>query len=345
MERWTNRHVLLVLFMVITGAINTLLSKWADRTHAVGKTGYEAHKFDHPFFQGVAMFLGEFLCLIAFNVQRICQNRQGIEVDAGGQEFNRFIFLPAAMFDMLATSLMYVGLTMTIASSFQMLRGVADVIFHTRKLDINAVITGDLLIVMAQIIVSVQMVYEERFIKKYNISPLQAVGWKGTFGFIVLGLLLVPFYFIPMKSARNPESRLSDAIDAFQQMKNSWQICVATVGSVASIALFNFCGMSLTKEKSAMTRMVLDIIRIACVWVISASLKWQPVTYPQITMQIAGFIFINFGICLYTDFLVLPFMRFCVRLKNKFQTQNNHIVNVEGNQVDENSALIASNHC
>ena len=38
---------------------------------------------------------------------------------------------------------------------------------------------GDLLIIMAQIIVSVQMVYEERVINKRNVPPLAAVGWEG----------------------------------------------------------------------------------------------------------------------------------------------------------------------
>jgi hypothetical protein len=39
---------------------------------------------------------------------------------------------------------------------------------------------------------NVKVVYEERFIGKYNIPPLQAVGWEGIFGFGTLGLLLIP---------------------------------------------------------------------------------------------------------------------------------------------------------
>lgn len=42
----------------------------------------------------------------------------------GNQEFNPWIFMPPAMCDMIATSLMYIGLTLTYASSFQMLRGM-----------------------------------------------------------------------------------------------------------------------------------------------------------------------------------------------------------------------------
>ena len=42
-----------------------------------------------------------------------------------------------------------------------------------------------------------QMVYEEKFITKYNVPALKAVGWEGTFGFMTLASLLIPFYFIP----------------------------------------------------------------------------------------------------------------------------------------------------
>ena len=38
--------------------------------------------------------------------------------------FNPFIFLPPALCDMTATSIQYIGLTLTFASSFQMLRGI-----------------------------------------------------------------------------------------------------------------------------------------------------------------------------------------------------------------------------
>jgi len=43
----------------------------------------------------------------------------------------------------------------------------------------NIIIPGDLLIIMAQIIVAVQMVYEERFVMRYNVHPLVAVGLEG----------------------------------------------------------------------------------------------------------------------------------------------------------------------
>jgi len=48
-------------------------------------------------------------------------------------------------------------------------------------------VIGDLLIVMAQILIAVQIVYEEKFIVKYRMSPLLTVGYEGKMlGFIFL---------------------------------------------------------------------------------------------------------------------------------------------------------------
>lgn len=36
-----------------------------------------------------------------------------------------------------------------------------------------------MLIVMAQIITAIQMIYEEKYVTKLDIPALQAVGWEG----------------------------------------------------------------------------------------------------------------------------------------------------------------------
>ena len=83
--------------------------------------------------QSVGMFLGELSCLLVFKIvytywrHRRDSGREtsnGINrlVD-GNQLFNPLIFWPAALCDMCGTTLMYIGLNMTDASSFQMLRG------------------------------------------------------------------------------------------------------------------------------------------------------------------------------------------------------------------------------
>lgn len=89
-----------------------------------------------------------------------------------------------------------------------------------------------MLIIIAQIIQAIQMVVEEKFVSGQNIPPLQAVGWEGMFGFLVLGFLQIPFYYIragpPMTV--NVGDRLEDPIDAFVQIGHSWQLILAVLG-------------------------------------------------------------------------------------------------------------------
>lgn len=192
------------------------------------------------------------------------------------------------MCDLVATSTMYIGLNLTYASSFQMLRGSVIIfvalfskIFLGREMgyrrwvgilfiatglalvgvsdmlsssgsdvDQKGILIGDTLIVLAQIITATQMVYEERFVGSLDIPSLQAVGWEGTFGFVVLAILLVPMYFIhvPARFTNNPRMVMEDAIDAFWMIKHNNLLLVPISGTVISIAFFNFAGISVTKE-------------------------------------------------------------------------------------------------
>ncbi|KAK9745401.1 hypothetical protein QE152_g6968 [Popillia japonica] len=66
------------------------------------------------------MFFGEILCLVMFNIlYKIYSRRSDGSEDAniftkGNRSFNRFLLFIPAMCDMTATSLMYIGLNLTI---------------------------------------------------------------------------------------------------------------------------------------------------------------------------------------------------------------------------------------
>merc|ERR1711997_1024802 len=166
---------------------------------------------------------------------------------------------------------------------------------------------GDVLIVCAQIIVASQMVYEEKVVSRYNVPALQAVGWEGTFGFLTLATLLIPFYFIPVgdKFGNNPRHVLEDAYDGLFQLAHNWRLAMAFCGTVFSIAFFNFAGISVTKEMSATTRMVLDSVRTLVIWGVSLGLGWQ--TFHL--LQLAGFVILVMGMFIYNDLLIAPCLR------------------------------------
>lgn len=129
----------------------------------------------------------------------------------------------------------------------------------------------------------------------------------GFFGFSVLGALLLPMYFIHVMYPFNSNAHgvLEDLPDALAQMVNNYQLIIAISGMIVSIAFFNFAGISVTKEISATTRMVLDSVRTLVVWVVSLLLVWQKFHY----LQLIGFAGLLFGMCLYNDIIVLQTYR------------------------------------
>lgn len=148
---------------------------------------------------------------------------------------------------------------------------------------------GDCLIVFAQLITACQMVYEEVYVTKLDIAPLQMVGYEGVFGWLVITLLLVPLSFIPnLETLRhvNAHGTMEDPIDAFFKIGNNPLLYVPIVGLILSIAIYNFAGVSLTKEINATTRMVLDSIRILVVWAFALALHWQTFHWLQVREDI-----------------------------------------------------------
>ena len=54
--------------------------------------------------------------------------------------------------------------------------------------------------------------------------------FAGLFGFVVLGLLLIPLYYIPGKRPFFNGERVEDVFDAFRQMGENNIIILATIG-------------------------------------------------------------------------------------------------------------------
>ena len=286
------------------------------------------------------MFIGEASCIVVFEI--LYYYYKWVKKDVtrfGSQKFSPLIFAIPAFCDVIGTSTMYVGLTLTFASSFQMLRGaviiftallsvaffgsklrmyhwvgmsavviglivvgLGDVIGGDNSGDSRSVLTGDLLIVAAQIIAAIQMTVEQYFVQGLNVPPLQGVGWEGIFGLCFVGIGLVPMYFIPWHLPAVPDfwqdhTRFEDTIDAFHQIFYSPTLTVAFLGTVVSIVFFNYAGLSVTKEASATTRMVLDSVRTLFIWIFGLIVVWQKFNI----FQPIGFSFLVIGAFIYYD--------------------------------------------
>ena len=135
--RQQHHILLLAVLMLLFGTVNTIANKYQDIT-VVGhdaKTGAPVY-FNHPGVQSACMFLGELLCLVFYGLERAfvaatrgAGNTTGlVSLQDKDQERNSGLvkalaFFVPALCDSVGTTLLYVGLFYTYASSFQMLRG------------------------------------------------------------------------------------------------------------------------------------------------------------------------------------------------------------------------------
>ena len=367
----------LALCMLITGSINTIATKTVDWQSAVGvfhvcpswspsppspPSAPSAPSsppgkpcfFVHPFFQALGMFVGEFSCFLVYFGARFLARLRGLPVDprswttAPRPQFNWFLFLLPACLDMTGTSMMYVGLLMTYASDFQMLRGsvvlftgaisrifmkrllaghhwigMLAVVVGTLLVGLDGVIfpsadtgsasnpmLGNLIIVAAQVVVATQMCVEEIFVGGRDVPPLLAVGLEGMFGMGVLSCVLIAMYYLPgVSGLSETRGHLEDSLDALLQLGSGNGILLGfMLASLASIAFFNFFGISVTKAMSAAHRMVLDSLRTMVVWGFSLCVyavdpsKGQKFSW----LQLLGFAILLSGTLVYNEILPLP---------------------------------------
>ena len=81
-------------------------------------------------------------------------------------------------------------------------------------------------------------------------------------------------YFLPWNLPSGPDfwqdqTHFEDVIDAFHQVFYIPMLTTAFFEIIISTALFNFTDLTVTRELSAATRVILQNIRIITVWLIS----------------------------------------------------------------------------
>ncbi|PSN39424.1 hypothetical protein C0J52_12348 [Blattella germanica] len=224
---WTKYQVLVAVVLVITGSINTLSTKWADRMKAKGSDGEERH-FNHPFIQACAMFIGEMLCLLSFKLLyfHFWRKHDGSHNEMILLKGNRAVIV-------------FVG--------------IFSIIFLRQRLTLQE--------------------------------------WGGIF-LVIVGLALVGVsdFLAPTTQGAHGSNKTTTEI---------------IIGTIISIAFFNFAGISVTKEISATTRMVLDSVRTLFIYSVSLALGWQKFFW----LQIIGFVLLVAGMALYNDLFTMLIQR------------------------------------
>eukprot|EP00771_Trimastix_marina_P000150 gnl/Trimastix_PCT/1159.p1 GENE.gnl/Trimastix_PCT/1159~~gnl/Trimastix_PCT/1159.p1 ORF type:complete len:448 (+),score=105.19 gnl/Trimastix_PCT/1159:180-1523(+) len=336
--------IILAGLMILTGAINTMSAKFQDKELSVGLDGNKT-EFNHPAFQSLEMMIGESTCMAVLLLQRCWIRRKQPDVDHGSGPCcgkNRkvfFLFCIPAIMDLTATTMMFVGLTMTSPSVYQMLRGfvvvftaIFSIIFLRRRLMIfhwvgvilivigcvgvgivsilgsdkgqgSNPLVGNLLVIGAQVIVAVQFIFEESRISKYNVPPLQVVGSEGCWGVLLLVVAAPALYFIPGHDAGS----LQNFPQAIVQMANNWKIILAVIATIVSIAFFNGLAVTITKHVSSAARATIDSTRTILIWVASVAIGYESFLW----QQLIGFAILVVGTLLYNEIIPFPKAFYC----------------------------------
>jgi uncharacterized membrane protein len=317
-----------MLIMLISGACNTLLMKFMVMQKVPTSAGAAGEGFDQPYFQTLLMMIGEFLCLIVYYTKGRDQNLNFGEVP-------KSIFAVACLFDWTATTLVNMAYVCIPASVVQMTRGaiviftcLLSVFFLGRRqykyhivgvsfvaLGITLVslstffnpaqgvvqqvsagtkIFGISLCLGAQVFQASMLVYEEKIMGKYTVPPLLVVGMEGTFG-IIFGVTLLAFLNL---------MRIENTQGALYQITHSTPLLCAVIGSIFSIAFFNFSGVTVTQKASAVARSTIDVSRTILIWAVELSLGWNGFN----ALQLVGFFVLAIGTMIYNRIITFTFL-------------------------------------
>ena len=147
---------------------------------------------------------------------------------------------------------------------------------------------------------ALQLTYEEKFVKKHNINPLNALGLEGMFSFIIVSFMLVGIYFIKVPfDMGQPNGQMEDAIDGFIQLRNNPVLLISFISNIIMVVIASISGIEITKRYSAVHRLVLDSVRPILVWIVEISV--QEFDHHFESLQIVGFLIVTFGFCIYNN--------------------------------------------
>jgi len=101
-------------------------------------------------------------------------------------------------------------------------------------------------------------------------------------------------------------------------MSENKMIIVYCVSFTICIALFNACGVAVTKYASAAQRSTIDTSRILTVWIFSILIFHDPF----MPLEIPGFIMLVGGTLLYNEIIVIPWLGFNENTKAAIAARN-----------------------
>jgi hypothetical protein len=311
-------------------------------------------EFRKPWTQNIVMFFGEALVITIFLARAPSRARAREQIGQSATRAPFYIFALSACLDILGTGVGGVGMMYISASVWQVMRGslliftslltpiflrnsdgsrrmpkafnwVAVLVVASGLLFVGMsaimddsgetstnVPLGILLTVVAQLFEATKVVFEELFVNRYNAPPEQVVGSEGLWGILVMCIVLAVMYAAPGDDAGSFEN----VVDSLHMMAGSGRLLAFVVFNMFSISFFNFFGVTISGQLSAVTRTINDAMRTMIIWTVEIIVfygisekygqEWQPHSY----LQLIGFLFLITGNMINSKVLRLPCFRY-----------------------------------
>lgn len=187
-----------------------------------------------------------------------------------------------------------------------------------------------ILIIVSLLFNGVLFVSEEKIFQVYHMDPLEVVGTEGCWGLgfyaIALPILSVTTCHLKggvcvewPKSGGGNSSHYENPGMFFSQFAHNGVLAFLVILGVGTIAVFNICGVNVTKHISSLARSVIDVSRTLLVWIVAlivsftqsvgSPFHWENTRWQAILLELVGFVVLVFGNLVYNEIIVLPFAK------------------------------------
>ncbi|KAI9469811.1 MAG: hypothetical protein EXX96DRAFT_382006 [Benjaminiella poitrasii] len=320
--------IFLTLGLLISGVSIPLILTFQDKQKIFYDDKEESfYYFNQPLLQTAIIFLGEIICILVIHLvtktpSMLDRSMLDVVPNSYQQHYRSewisphtstwswpslwFIF-PSA-FDLIATTLLNLGLIYTTPSVYQIMKSsivgfsaIVSCLFLARKFffrewfSIIIILVGSLvifissvsnsgdsegyigpiLLVVAQIFVAAQFILEEYLMDRYNLDPIRAMGIEGIFGIILLTTGLIISAFVGVMDGIFDVQR---GIEDILSVNALWQSAIILTFMVA---IFNFFGLAVSTSIGVPGRSMIDTLRTILTWVIAIHYGWDSFSWSE----------------------------------------------------------------
>lgn len=183
-------------------------------------------------------------------------------------------------------------------------------------------ITAILLIVISLFFNGALFVTEEKLFSKFVIDPFEIVGTEGCWGLGYYAILLPILSTVSCPLGKycdvwDGKKRIESPAQYFNQAYTDGWLMGAIILGILTIAIYNVCGVTITKFVSSLARSVIDAVRTVLVWLFGIILTatnpysqwhWENLRAPAIAIELVGFILLVSGNLIYNEIIKLKFL-------------------------------------